>query len=131
MKITVPTLTTDGYVTDPDQKLNYMFAHMFEIRHDDTYLYKDEVMSMQKVVADYGSDESLYKTELVTRMTRYFERAFDSAAITLTINDSETSYFTMDVDVVVTEAGVNYSLGRSLQINPTSQTATLMEVLNT
>lgn len=126
----IPTLSTDGFVTDPDKKLNYMFAHMFEVRHDDTYIYKDEVMSMQKIVADYGSDTTLYETELRSRLTAYFERVFDSVIVTLTLDDTET-LFEVDIDVRATLDGIQYSLGRSLQINPIDQTAILMEQLNT
>lgn len=131
MKKAIPTLSTDGYVTDPKKILSYLFAHVHEVRHDDTNIYLGYATSVAKVIAEHGKSPDDFAVNLRTALSTCFNRFFDDVNLTVTAKTTiETSEYSVDIDMVVTLDGKSYSLGRELSVDPIKAAARLIEEVN-
>jgi len=126
----IGTLSSDGYVTDPKKQLSYMFAHIFETRHNDTILFTGQLTSIQLLTAKYAKDSAVFRTELTAALTKYFSRVFDSAKVIVTTEDIDESSYMASIDVKVTRNGELYSLGAELSIDPLKSITRLIKEIN-
>lgn len=126
----IPSLSSSGYVTEPKQKLALMFSHAFRIRHNDSNLHRDYIVSIQKVIAEHQKQPDLLVSALTQELTAYFERVFERAQVTITREDIDQSIYHLTLDAVVWENGVQHSLGRVLSVDPSTTAMQLIEDIN-
>jgi hypothetical protein len=77
----IPTLSTDGWVTDPLQGADYLMSHFFLSEYSQTAIYPDNVASLPYLIQN--NKESMDKTaeEIRKTLTNYFSRYFQNVVV--------------------------------------------------
>ncbi|QAX96046.1 hypothetical protein [Vibrio phage vB_VmeM-Yong XC32] len=126
----IPHLGGGGYVTEPKEMLSLMFANAFEIRHNDSNLFPEYIVSIQKIVAVNQKNPTVLVSELAQALTSYIERVFDRAEVSITSEDVDAATYNINIDVRAWSGNNIYSLGRVLSVDPTSTAVALIEEIN-
>ena len=109
----VPTLSSDGWVTNTVMKADYLLSHFFLSEYSRTYLYLGDISSFPWILQKYKDD--IYGLEDNTRQTlkKYFGRYFPKAEVDVKIKKEEGSKYAIIVVVIVTDVGGReFSVGR-------------------
>lgn len=130
MKKSIPTLSADGYVTDPKKIMSYLFAHLHEVRLDDSNIYRGNINSIASIIADVGNDPDAFVSRLRSELNTAFSRFFDEVSIDIDVVDREETRFSVKIDLSATLEGKSYSLGQLLSIDPTTAASRLIEEIN-
>ena len=81
----VPTLSTQGWVTDLGGKIDMLLAHFFLSDYNQTYLYPGRVTSLPELVQRCGGDARelvvLLRRALMDYLTRYYPSVTVEASI--------------------------------------------------
>lgn len=103
--IPVPSLSEQGWLNAPDQKVDFLLAHFFEANASQSYLYRGTVNSMQNLIADHGEDIAALCQSITRTLETYFGKYFDNAVV-------ETSHNLADVSNKVTiKMRISVSIG--------------------
>lgn len=117
MSTPVPSLSAAGWITAPADKADKLMAHFFEAEKSQTYLYGDNVSSLQWTVEQFGHNPNAMTQELRTTLERYLNRYYTSSTINVSVVDDGTPRYELRVFIQVTDNGKQYSFGKELQMN--------------
>ena len=116
--IPVPTLSTLGYISDPDNKFDALLAHAFVSDYNQTYLYPSNITSVPELIEAGGSNMTALSDSINTGLTRYFNKYYDSVEIDVSVVpnpvNSNSQQITFSVVIKVTENQAQFSYGRLL-----------------
>lgn len=77
--IPVPTLSTEGFVTDLSGKLDFLLSHFFLSENNQTHLYHRSVISLPEIIQRAGGDASrtieILQQALSSYMSAYYPAA--------------------------------------------------------
>jgi hypothetical protein len=79
----VPTLSTQGWVTDPSTKFDKLLSDFFLADHNQTYIYKGSVRSLQGLIEKHGSSIQGLIEDLTSSLKVYLERYYDLVEISI------------------------------------------------
>lgn len=79
----VPTLSTQGWVTDPSTKFDKLLADFFLADNNQTYLYKGNVNSLQSIIAKNGNRIQGLIEDLQVSLRVYLERYYDLVEVSV------------------------------------------------
>jgi hypothetical protein len=113
----VPTLSIAGWISAPVDKADVLMSHFFEAEKSQTHLYGDNVSSLQWLVQRHGNDPSNMSFQLRSTLEAYLNRYFDTAQVTVNVNDDGTPRYELQVYMQVVADGKTYSIGKLLQVN--------------
>lgn len=115
----VPTLSTQGWVTDPSTKFDKLLADFFLADHNQTYLYKGNVKSLQGLIAKHGTSIQGLIEELQVTLKTYMERYYDLAEVSVTpANDmylDPVARMELKISIGVNDKGTQAQYGRLLE----------------
>lgn len=115
----VPTLSTNGWVSDNAPKLDFLLAHWVSTQDNQTSLYKNQIASFQAVIEKYQHDLNTCCTQLVSNLERYLKRYYPDALVNcqFELTDEKTSHTLVKfiISINYTENGVGYSADRIIQ----------------
>ncbi|EKD22571.1 MAG: hypothetical protein ACD_84C00043G0005 [uncultured bacterium] len=120
--IPVPMLSPAGWTTSPSEKADALFSHFFEALKSQTALYGDNVASLQWIIEQYGHDIITVTRKLQAQLETYLGRYYEVVTVTVTNDNNATSMkgdVTLTVHANVMSGGVQYSVGKLLQISNT------------
>ncbi len=81
--IPVPTCSTQGFVTDSKNKINFLLAHFFLSLHSQTALYPNEVTSWSKIIQETSNQPELLVERLQLRLQAYIGRYYPKAVVSI------------------------------------------------
>jgi len=125
----VPSLSPAGWVTAAAEKIDVLLSHFFESVKSQTYIYGDNVTNLQWLIEQYGHSIVDLVQQMTTSLDVYLGRYYDRVVTTVTSNDDADNLngsVTITIHCSVTDAGVQYSVGKLLQIN----NSTVINIIN-
>lgn len=115
----VPTMSTQGWVTDPSTKFDKLLADFFLADHNQTYLYKGNVKSLQGLIAKHGNYIQGLIEELQVTLKTYMERYYDIVEVSVTpANDmylDPVARMELKISIGVNDRGTQAQYGRLLE----------------
>lgn len=119
MQPTVPSLSSEGFITDIRKLADTIIAHYFASDYSQSNVFYGEITSLAYQVQLYGNDPDRLKEEIQSRCTRYLERYFDAAIVNVSINENPggTKFgYEIVFDATVVKDNVKYNLGRLIEV---------------
>lgn len=113
----VPTLSSDGFATDIRVKADALIAYYFASDFSQSNLFRENIVSLAYQVQQFGSSPNELKRVITASMEGYLGRHFDSASVSVQINESDASaQYEIVFDAVVTQDDLKYSVGKLVEI---------------
>lgn len=114
--IAVPTLSTNGWVTDNAPKIDWLLAHWVSCLDNQTSLYRGNITSLQAVIEKYQDDMDVCARQIASTLQTYLGRYYSEALVNCraVLADEKTSLTLVKfiLGINYTEAGVIYSADR-------------------
>lgn len=117
MGIPVPTLSSAGYVSSPNEKADVLMAHFYETMASDTFLYtRLSVQSLQSLIANNSPNMSKLTSALDTYLRQYLGDYYDTVDLEVTSDEYvvRDGKVTITIRCNVTEDGVTRSMAYML-----------------
>ena len=115
MTIPVPTLSTAGWVTSPNEKADSLMAHFYASDKFQSYLYFGQVTTVQWLIEQYGHDIPTLVSQMKAALEVYLGRYYDSVNVDMSSDDSVETVVGNEVELkvyaTVSENGKEYSFG--------------------
>lgn len=120
MVIPIGVLGTQGWVTDPSNKIDYLLSHLFTTQANQTYLYAGNIFSIQSIWQETGGD--LYSTmnKLKVYINKYLSKYY--AAVDVNVSFKEDNPNIVD--------GSGYGIILNLGLNDGNETIDHTRLLN-
>lgn len=118
MTIPVPTLSTQGWVTDLSSKIDFLLAHFVSTDQEQSNIYKTHVSNLQSIIEQHQGDP-LSTADKIARtiqsyLGRYYENVVAEARFSL-VNETESlTTVKITLSLNFTEDGVQYTANRLL-----------------
>lgn len=128
MGIVVPTLSPEGWVTDPRIKANKLMAYFLVADYSQSNDFQGQVRSLAYYIQKDAKDFFSLKDDLILALRELFGRHYDNIEVGVNILTSENtptisaSRFNIDISIIVTDKGTRHSLGRLLEVVDTKFT---------
>lgn len=114
----VPTLSTQGWVTDLSSKIDFLLAHFISTDQEQSNIYKQHLSNMQFIVEQHTGDPLATADAIGRAVQVYLNRYYDNviAEARFSLVDEEESLTTVKITLALnfTEEGVNYTANRLL-----------------
>lgn len=115
----VPTMSTQGWVTDPSIKFDKLLADFFLADHNQTYIYKGNVKSLQGLIEKYGSEINALISDLNTVLKVYLERYYDMVEVDVRAANDQyvdpVGRMELTITIGVNDRGTQKQYGRLLE----------------
>lgn len=85
----VPVLGSQGWVTDPSNKLDYVLSHLFLTDPNQTYVYYQNIFSIQSIWQKTGGEVYDTANALQLALTNYLQKYYREAEVTVTIKEPD------------------------------------------
>lgn len=118
MTTPVPTLSTQGWVTDLSSKIDFLLAHFVSTDQEQSNIYKANVSNLQSIIEQHQGDP-LSTADKIARtiqsyLGRYYENVVAEARFSL-VNEAESlTTVKITLSLNFTEDGVQYTANRLL-----------------
>lgn len=125
----VATLTSKGWVDDPESKADALLSYYFTNQHSQSTLFEGGVISLQWQLQQWGNDPVRLQSKMETAFQSYLADHFDQAAVDVVIVDPtsvEDNRITVQINALVTQDGKSYSLGRLVSF----LNSTIVKIMN-
>lgn len=124
---TMPSLSEDGWITDADKMLDYLFSYYLLTDTQQSHLFKDEIISLPKTYFEYINNPSGMASAVRADLNRLLERYFtnvDISCFNKIAPDSSGMYYLFISASVIDKDGAKHEInkitqlreGRSLQV---------------
>lgn len=125
---TLPMLSSEGWVTDPNTLMTRLFSHMFltDEAQSNNYL---GVLSLQYITLTYGDNIGLFIEKATTAIRSYYERYFDSAEVEINLYEDEGSKQSYTIMINAVKDGQRVDLSTRLNVDNSTITANLLTEL--
>lgn len=80
-------VTLSGIITDPRAGLNYIMSCFFFNKHSQTDLYRGGVISLPKIIKDFGNDTIGISTAIENNLERLLKRYYPIVNIDVSARD--------------------------------------------
>ncbi len=115
----VPSLSTDGWVTDIRKKADLVLAHYFASDYSQSNVFLSKITSLAYQVQQAGSNTFELKRLIESDLQQYLGRYFDNVQVDIRIEDEDssgTNRYNIVFDATVAENGIRYSVGRLIEV---------------
>jgi len=129
----VLTLSTKGLLQDPQSKADRQMAYYLTTNHSQTNMFRNSILSLPKRIEQFEEDVDLLCSQVREDLQNLYTIIFDAVQITVTPsypNKEDPNEVNLTVLAMLTEDGVNYSLGRLINVKG-NRTFTVMSINNT
>lgn len=115
--IPVPTMSTQGWVTDPSSKIDMLLSHFFEADYNQTQLYPNTVSSIARIIQESDNDVDVAAFSIKEKLTSYLANYYDSVEVTTTVKsiDDSSAKMKIEIDIAIIYKGSRYGYTRLLQ----------------
>ena len=118
MTTPVPTLSTQGWVTDLSSKIDFLLAHFVSTDQEQSNIYKTHVSNLQSIIEQHQGDP-LSTADKIARTIQsylgsYYENVVAETRFSL-LNETESlTTVKITLSLNFTEDGVQYTANRLL-----------------
>ena len=122
MGIVVATLSSEGWLKDPQNQATALMRYFLVSDYSQSDDHRGQVRSLPYYIQKGSGNFFYLREDIQLALNELFGRHFDSVEVgvkILTSDDIPTidkSRFNIDISVIVTKNGRQYSLGRLLQV---------------
>lgn len=114
----VPTLSTQGWVTDLSSKIDFLLGHFVSTDKEQSNIYKEYVSNLQFIIEKYSGDP-LSTADAIARavqlyLGRYYENVLAEAQFSLVDEKESQTTVKITLSLNFTEEGVSYTANRLL-----------------
>lgn len=116
----IPTLSEDGWVTNPIKIADYLFSYFFTSEYSQTYLFNSKIASLPYIIQDTQGDLNRLSGDVTNWLKLLFSNYFVNINIeaNTTQDPKNPNNYQLTILVEFTDAdGKSYSLGRLLEVN--------------
>lgn len=118
MIIPVPTLSTQGWVTDLSSKIDILLAYFVSTDKEQSNAYKQHLSSLQSIIEEHSGDalataDKIART-IQTYLGRYYENVVAEARFSLVDEAESQTTVKITLSLNFTEEGVQYTANRLL-----------------
>ncbi len=113
----IPTLSEDGWMSDPLQKGDYLFAVFMLSEYSQTTIYPRQVSSFSYIMEEGTGDPAETARLLETQLTTYFTRHFNNVTVSADYPSGQQSslvYLTLSLNYEDNN-GKTYSLIKAIE----------------
>lgn len=114
----LPTLSSEGWVTDIARKVDRALAYAFLTDGLQSNIYRTEITSIQTLIQENVNDEVMLVSRVRDALDRYFNRIFDSAQVRVRVEqfpNEMSSVLRLALAIEVTEDGEAHQVASMLQ----------------
>lgn len=133
MATAVPNLSEAGWITNPKEKADIMFAHFFLAEFSQTQFYPGRISSFPYIVQTSIGDVDRFVEITRETLKNYFRPLYSKVSVEMTFKESTSKpgTYVFDISVILTdETGTEYSVAKAgLEID--SKTARVLNFNNT
>lgn len=125
----IATLSTLGYATDPEQRLDRMMAYYLTSYYSQSLMFRGNIMSLQKQLREYGNNTTELVTKVTDEMTSYLAQEFQGVTVRIRTdipNPEDPNRINMTVEAIVSVDGKNYSLARVVE----TRNSVIIDIIN-
>jgi hypothetical protein len=120
---TMPSLSTDGWVTGSLKTADYLFSHFFASDHSQSYTFPEGVTSFSYILHTNQGDIPATIRSLESVLSKYFSRFFEN--VTVEVDDSLTAAGSSSVSLSLfinftDTVGTTYTLGKMVEYTNTT-----------
>lgn len=109
-KILIPSLSGNGWLTDPQEQLGYMMASVLTSDYSQSTVYADEIVSLPWIVAQNQTHKSIVAEILYDGLVKMFSRVFDTVNCVISTDNGTDVLYELTIDLSVTKNAKGYSL---------------------
>lgn len=110
----VPTLSPQGWLSSPAEKIDRLLSYYFLTHASQSNLFQGSLVSLPKQVQQYGHDPDTLREEIRETLQSYLQPYFDSASVEVAISypekDNDRRY-DVRLDIVLTQDGERHTAG--------------------
>lgn len=131
MAVSVPTLTSEGYVRDPARKVDRLLTQAFTSDYSQSNNFRGFITSVQYLIQDAGQDMNKLEESLDQALRRLFGGYFDSIDVDIQVKPiSAENPYRMGVEVrsILIQDGMRYNIARLLYLSPSGVLAQLLPI---
>ena len=116
--VAVPVLGFLGWRDDPAKKLDILLAHTLVADYSQSNRWEGTVTSLAYLIAKYGRDAYLMRTESEKAYERYLSNYFSKVEVTVTtkVSDEKTDKYELVITVEVWVNGVKYDMAKAFDV---------------
>lgn len=119
--IPVPSLGTEGWITDAAGKLDTLLAHFFLSDYNQSNLYKQTISSLPRIIQQAGNSMEIVissiKTELEQYLVQYYDQVnLDVIGTNTTPGDLNTR-LEIKINITIVDSGKVSDFSRLLRTN--------------
>lgn len=118
MTIPVPTLSTQGWVTDLATKIDILLAHYISTDQEQSNIYAGKVSNLQFIIEKYAGDPlstaDAISRSVQTYLGRYYENVVAEARYSLVDEKESQTTVKITLSLNFTEGGVTFTANRLL-----------------
>lgn len=117
-KAMLPTLTASGWVSNIAEKADSAMAYYFTSDFSQSNIWAGQITSLPYEVQLNNSNPQELRLAIEADMKTYLGRYFDTVTCNVSTDlpaADDPTRINVTLDVIVTEGGINYSLGRLIQ----------------
>lgn len=118
MKANVPTLSPEGWLKDLVSAANKLMDYFLASEHSQSDQFKGHVTSFPYLVQQSGHDPNELESNVQIQLSTFLRRTFEEVNVQVDSNnlDSPDGRYNLTIDVMITDKGKQYSLGRLIEI---------------
>lgn len=114
----VPSLSTQGWVTELSSKIDFLLAHYISTDQDQSNIYKDSMSSLQYIVEKHSGDPLATSTAIGESvkfyLARYYPNVIAEARFSLENEAESQTTVKITLSLNFTEDGIKYTANRLL-----------------
>lgn len=109
-RIVVPSLSGNGWLTDPKEQMGYMMAAVLTSDYSQSTIFAGRVVSLPWIVAQNQNNKYVVVEKLQSSLEEMFKRVFDTVTCVVSADNGTDVKYNLNIDLSVTKNGKGYSL---------------------
>lgn len=120
MKASIPTLSSQGVITDPKRAMLYLFKSFLTIDKSVSNLWRGEVISLMYLIKQHAKNPNELRERAEENLIRIYNRYFDGVKVQVEIETAtnlpmlDTPAFNLIMSILVEDGGRTHQLAATL-----------------
>ena len=121
MKASIPTLSSQGVITDPKRAMLYLFKSFLTIDKSVSNLWRGEVISLMYLIKQHAKNPNELRERTEENLIRIYNRYFDGVKVQVEIESAthlpmlDTPAFNLIMSILVEDGGRTHQLSATLE----------------
>lgn len=117
----VPSLDSRGWIDNPAEMAELLFAYFLVSNKSQSTTHYSRIASLPYILQTTGNDFTVLKNEVERVLQELYSKYFEKAVISISMEPAdgktlELAQYNMKVSAILTQNGIQYSLGQLLSI---------------